>query len=181
MLVDPDGRIVFDPKVIVGIYVAPHFIGHYLYKQIENNTTREFSSLDLYSLSRSGRGTNVTLSQIGLLEKVQYAIDNSEKSKPKITGTVRSRFLSQIVGESQICDNPSNFSLEFKESYKFGEVNWAIGSATLKGTFKGGVTNNEDGTKHIKGTITYTFYDVFTDPYDIPKLFPKDWIPESKS
>ncbi|WP_249040052.1 RHS repeat domain-containing protein, partial [Treponema putidum] len=84
--IDPDGEsaVVVTAVVVWGVnalllmigvhHVASSNKGDKLYQQIANGNTKEFSSTDLYDLYKSGRGRNVTLSQVGLSSKIQKAV-----------------------------------------------------------------------------------------------------------
>ena len=133
---------------------------------------KEKTSGYLFLLYRNGTGTNRTLRELGLLEKIKNAVDNNPKLTGKRAGTVTERFIKQIVERKDT---------EFRNSYNFLSEKFAIGSATVEGKFNGDIYNNEDGSTHIEGIITYSFEDVFTDPYDIFNLIPGEWNPDGKS
>ena len=179
---DPDGKIVIAPAVVWGInaillmigahHVASSNKGDKLYQQIANGNTKEFSSTDLYHLYKSGKGKNVTLSQVGLSSKIQKAVA-SNPALTKNKGSVQSRFINQLKA--------GGASEKFKRTYDFESVVFAIGGATVSGQFDGTVTKNENGTTHIEGTITYSFHDTFTDPYDTFNVTAGEFNPDGKS
>ncbi|WP_433168903.1 RHS repeat domain-containing protein [Treponema putidum] len=181
--IDPDGEsaVVVTAVVVWGVnalllmigvhHVASSNKGDKLYQQIANGNTKEFSSTDLYDLYKSGRGRNVTLSQVGLSSKIQKAVA-SNPALTKNKGSVQSRFINQL--KSGGADE------KFKRTYDFGSVVFAIGGATVSGQFDGTVTKNENGTTHIEGTITYSFHDTFTDPYDTFNVTTGEFNPDGK-
>ena len=181
---DPDGEsvVVVTAVVVWGVnalllmigvhHVASSNKGDKLYQQIANGNTKEFSSTDLYDLYKSGRGRNVTLSQVGLSSKIQKAVA-SNPALTKNKGSVQSRFINQL--KSGGADE------KFERTYDFGSVVFAIGGATVSGQFDGTVTKNENGTTHIEGTITYSFHDTFTDPYDTFNVTAGEFNPDGKS
>ena len=179
---DPDGKIVIAPAVVWGInaillmigahHVASSNKGDKLYQQIANGNTKEFSSTDLYHLYKSGKGKNVTLSQVGLSSKIQKAVA-SNPALTKNKGSVQSRFINQLKA--------GGASEKFERTYDFESVVFAIGGATVSGQFDGTVTKNENGTTHIEGTITYSFHDTFTDPYDTFNVTAGEFNPDGKS
>jgi len=180
---DPDGEsvVVVTAVVVWGVnalllmigvhHVASSNKGDKLYQQIANGNTKEFSSTDLYDLYKSGRGRNVTLSQVGLSSKIQKAVA-SNPALTKNKGSVQSRFINQL--KSGGADE------KFERTYDFGSVVFAIGGATVSGQFDGTVTKNENGTTHIEGTITYSFHDTFTDPYDTFNVTTGEFNPDGK-
>ena len=124
----------------------------------------------LFLLYRNGMGTDKKLRELGLLGKVKSAVENNTKLTGN-QGTISERFIKQLI---------EGRGVEFKNTYNFLSVKFAIGSATVSGRFSGQISKSSDGTTHIDGTITYTFFDDFTDPYDIFNLIPGEWNPDGK-
>mgnify|MGYP007101975374 CR=1 FL=1 len=71
------------------------------------------------------------------------------------------------TGRNDVIGSGKNY---FENSYEFYDVHFEIGGAVIKGTFDGVVTENTDGTHHVKGKIAYWFSDIFQDPYDMEKV-----------
>ena len=127
----------------------------------------------LYLLYRNGKGEDKTLSQLGLLRKIKDAVQNNQEiTKGKEGGgSIQERFINQMkAGEG----------MSFLNSYDFTKVKFALGKATVGGTFDGTIHRNDNGTTHFDGTITYQFYDKFTDPYDLFNAIPLDLNPDGK-
>ncbi len=130
------------------------------------------SSIELYYLYKTGKGQNVSLSEIGLLETIQNSVEKGT-SNTKTGESIQDRFIAQLK---------SGNGTSFERSYEFENEKFAIGEATVMGSFDGDITKNEDGSSHIEGTITYSFSDNFTDPYDFFNLTKnKEWNPDGKS
>ena len=126
----------------------------------------------LYLLYRNGKGEDKTLSQLGLLRKIKDAVKNNQEiTKEKGDGSIQDRFINQMKAGD---------GTSFLNSYDFTKVKFALGKATVGGTFDGTIHRNDNGTTHFDGTITYQFYDKFTDPYDLFNAIPPDWNPDGK-
>ena len=126
----------------------------------------------LYLLYRNGKGEDKTLSQLGLLKKIKDVVQNNQEiTKEKGDGSIQDRFINQMTAGD---------GTSFLNSYDFTKVKFALGKATVGGTFDGIIHRNDNGTTHFDGTITYQFYDKFTDPYDLLNKIPPDWNPDGK-
>ena len=180
---DPDGESIFVAGAIVvwGInlallsYVVHHGYavkkGDELYNNISKGNYKKCSSMELYYLYKTGQGKGVTLTQIGLLGVIKKAVQSGEKNT-KTGEPIQKRFIDQLKSENRT---------EFERSYEFEHEKFAIGEATISGKFKGSITKNGDGSVHIEGTITYSFSDTFTDPYDTFNLTKNsEWNPDGK-
>ena len=176
--VDPDGRSsVLNIWILVNIGYKLHHNysknrGSKILDTITSSKTVNCSSMDLYYLYKSGQGKNVTLTEIGLLGTIQNSIEKGTNNT-KTGESIQSRFIAQLKSEN---------GTSFERSYEFENEKFAIGEATISGSFNGNITKNKDGSSHIEGTITYSFSDKFTDPYDLFNLTKgKEWNPDGKS
>ena len=134
-------------------------------------TIKEKTSGYLFLLYRNDNGTNRTLRELGLLEKIENAVESNPKLTGKKGGTVEGRFIKQIA---------EGKGTEFRNTYNFLSEKFAIGTAIVEGKFNGEIYKNEDGSTHIEGIITYFFEDIFTDPYDLLNIIPGEWNPDGK-
>ena len=151
---------------IVGEEVAAEYVGE-MEEEVEEKTSGY-----LYLLYRNGKGEDKTLSQLGLLRKIKDAVKNNQEiTKEKGDGSIQDRFINQMKAGD---------GTSFLNSYDFTKVKFALGKATVGGTFDGIIHRNDNGTTHFDGTITYQFYDKFTDPYDLFNAIPPDWNPDGK-
>ena len=151
---------------IVGEEVAAEYVGE-MEEEVEEKTSGY-----LYLLYRNGKGEDKTLSQLGLLRKIKDAVKNNQEiTKEKGDGSIQDRFINQMKAGD---------GTSFLNSYDFTKVKFALGKATVGGTFDGIIHRNDNGTTHFDGTITYQFYDKFTDPYDLLNKIPPDWNPGGK-
>ena len=179
---DPDGESIFLVRklivwginfVILGYgfqrYTAQR--GNEIYKNIAKGNYVECSSMELYCLYKSGQGKSVSLTQIGLLDTIKKAVQ-SGKNNTKTGEPIQKRFIDQLK---------SGNGTYFERSYEFEHEKFAIGEATITGKFEGSITKNGNGTTHIKGKITYSFSDTFTDPYDTFNITKdSEWNPDGK-
>ena len=176
--IDPDGKFAFAVAAVIVWGVNSVLLGygvhHYtadkgkdIYRKIDNEGSAKCSSLDMYCLYRSGQLKNITLRQLGLLDKIQNVVEKGILTK-KLGDPIQKRFLDQI----------KKGSYGFNNSYQFEFYKFAIGNATVNGIFNGTVSQNDDGTLHVEGTITYRFTDIFTDPYDTFDFFSGEWNPD---
>ena len=133
--------------------------------------TKEKTSGYLFLLYRNNSGIDKTLRQLGLLEKVKYAVNNNKKLSLDHSGTVLSKFIRQIL---------KGDGTTFENSYDFTSVKFAIGKAIVRGSLDGIIFKNKNGSMHIEGVINYGFEDIFTDPYDLINLIPGEWNPDGK-
>ncbi|WP_115591037.1 hypothetical protein [Actinobacillus lignieresii] len=138
------------------------------------------TSLGLMMHYWCGRGEPMTLSEIGVKERVISLVQEPNQLGKKGGHSVYKDFITQILKQNVT---------SFKNSYTFRSVwdgvvdievindpLWAIGSATLSGKFFGR-TINENGKYYLKGRIDYEFYDEFSDPYDILNFTQEKWDP----
>ena len=128
----------------------------------------EKSNLDMYAIYKNGNGSEKTLDELGLLDKVKDAVKNNENLTANKDASIEQRFINQI----------KEGNTEFERSYDFTSVKFVLGGVTISGEFDGTVTDNPDGTKHVEGSISYSFYDKFTDPYDVWNKIPGEWNPD---
>ncbi|MEM5948954.1 hypothetical protein WKV44_10445 [Spirochaetia bacterium 38H-sp] len=171
--IDPDGRYdQFSLWLYRKLEIEPMIKGMEIYSSIAKGNYRKVSSKELFFMYRSGIGRDVTLEQIGYAEEVEKAVLHSEELTKGLPGggTVMSRFLKQIASGNE----------DFGRSYEFGNVCWAFGGATVTGKFEGTREKMEDGRVHIKGTISFTFFDDFSDPYDTFDVIPGKWNPDGR-
>ena len=152
---------------IVGEEVAAEYEGE-MEEEVEEKTSGY-----LYLLYRNGKGEDKTLSQLGLLRKIKDAVKNNQEitKEKEGGGSIQERFINQMKAGD---------GTSFLNSYDFTKVKFALGKATVGGTFDGTIHRNDNGTTHFDGTITYQFYDKFTDPYDLLNKIPPDWNPDGK-
>lgn len=113
-----------------------------------------------------GGGQAVGLSDIGYLQGVKDVARGP-------TGAV-TNFGNQInsYAENIIKPYSGEFHDSFTNTYNFSSVSWPMGDGTLTGYFQGQKTStpNSDGnggTYSYLGTATISYFDTFTDPYDI--------------
>jgi len=175
--IDPDGESVFvvGALIVWGINSClflyscnasnSQIKGRKLYNQIDKYGSISYSFKNLYNLYASGFGKDVTLSQVGLLDKIKNAVasnPNIREGSKNDGKTIQDAFITNdIIGSGKD---------SFENSYDFtGEI-FEIGGATVSGKFVGSVTKNADGSHHVKGTITYSFSDIFQDPYDMDRV-----------
>ncbi len=125
-----------------------------------------WTSADLFNHFTDNSGRAVTLSEIGLEDTIRNA---------SITRSVMGRFAEQIkqkaIKEANALGVGTHaFEDSFNNSYDFTPVVWAIGGATLRGSFVGTFSLNSDGSFSFGGSATIHFYDYFNDPYDIGEM-----------
>ena len=176
--VDPDGE---SPISSIVLMVVTGFNLHHTYSskkgndiinKITSGNPVNCSSIELYYLYKSGQGQNVSLTDIGLLETIQKSVEKGPNNT-KTGESIQDRFITQLKTEN---------GTSFERSYEFENEKFAIGEAIVSGSFNGSITKNEDGSSHIEGTITYSFSDNFTDPYDLFNLTKNsEWNPDGKS
>ena len=98
----------------------------------------EKTSEYLYLLYRNGKGEDKTLSQLGLLRKIKDAVKNNQEiTKEKGDGSIQERFINQMKAGK---------GTSFLNSYDFTKVKFALGKATVGGTFDGIIHRNDNGT-----------------------------------
>ncbi|WP_118984693.1 hypothetical protein [Photorhabdus sp. CRCIA-P01] len=138
-------------------------------------TDNKMNGLDMFSHFTGKSGQALTLSGIGVHDKVRELMHKPGAfGKPE--GSIQSRFISQIQsGERIYFENNYDFAKEAK--IQVVDPLWAIGGATVSGTLKDTKTENIGDKYNISGVINYKFYDEFTDPYDMKDLIDKEWNP----
>ncbi|MBO7485926.1 MAG: RHS repeat-associated core domain-containing protein [Spirochaetaceae bacterium] len=165
------GFVTDNPSLtLLGSYLTAPSKGDYVYKKLSDDSKKEVSSMDMYYMYRSGQGRDVTLSELGLLDTIQKAVESGRRNTvDKIP--IQQRFFNQMKkGDGS----------KFENSYQFVWDKFAIGNAKVSGVFNGTYKDNGNGTFHFKGSITYTFEDVFTDPYDLKDIIPGNWNPDGE-
>lgn len=138
-----------------------------------DRVAEKWSSSDMYNHYLRGGG-DVTLSEIGLLDDVMGYKE-----------TIRSvgRFGSQIeayAGDEakRLGAGVHDIGLSYKNSYEFEPLVFALGSATLSGSFQGRLTVGASGGYSYSGSAQIKFHDIFTDPYDTFDNFKGEWNPD---
>ena len=132
------------------------------------NQLKAWDSMKMFSHYNKGNGRDLTLSEMGLSTGVKELV--VEDGAFGREGSIQDRFIQDIAaGKGK---NPDG-SYTFENAYEFGdEMVWAMGGGMLKGTFKGDVIHNADGTVTLKGSIEYRYSDEFKDPYDTFDMVP---------
>lgn len=114
-----------------------------------------------------GGGRTVTLNEIGhlagIVDRYAYRIGD--------VGVLR-RLSNQIADEARKSVDGS-VEYEFSRSYDFGSVHIAHGDATVRGRFTGRVEDLGQMLA-VRGSITFRFSDVFTDPVSIREALSQD-------
>jgi len=125
-----------------------------------------WSPIDYVVHFLTGGGQAVGLSNIGYLQGVKDVARGP-------TGAV-TNFGNQIksYAENMIKPYSGEFHDSFTNTYNFSSVSWPMGDGTLTGYFQGQMTStpNSDGNGgnySYLGTATISYFDTFTDPYDI--------------
>lgn len=143
-------------------------VDQWMEKLNTSNEKRPWGNADMYSQYTAGGGRPVSLSEMGLDQKVKDLV-TKEGAFGK-SGSIQGRFIDQIAS------NPQENT--FENAYEFGdEIVWAMGGGRLEGEFNGDVIDNGDGTVTIKGTIKYDYSDRFEDPYDTFDRVDGSWDP----
>jgi hypothetical protein len=115
----------------------------------------------------AGKGTPVTLSEIGHL---QEAINYAQTYDQPAGGSIFERFENQICEEAKR-HGEGNFPWSFKNRYDYISIVYSIGEATFGGSANVDVV--EKGSFLIvTADIKYFFYDRFKDPYDVFNIIP---------
>jgi hypothetical protein len=117
----------------------------------------------------AGYGSDVSLSQIGLLNSI---INQAQE-------TIFPRVNDQIIQEAQKVQN-GKFVYNFSNTYNFGDSSYSLNGATVSGVFEGSV-HYERGYLVIFGKIDYQFQDDFTDPANIREIINDTSKPEGLS
>lgn len=138
------------------------------------------SSFDMMKHYWNGGGSTVTLSALGIRDKIIALVKTPNQLGKQNNRSVHGDFIQQIIQT-----NRKHFRNTYDFRHQVGALDinnplWAIGGATIEGEFLGGVINIADKF-YLKGEIHYKFYDKFTDPYDIFNLIPGEWNPDGDS
>lgn len=139
-----------------------------------------WSDLDLFAHHVGGTGRDVSLSEIGLRNAIYYS---------PAAQTAMANFGDQIGGvartdASRISTGGSTAVYDwFTRAYDFSSVRWAIGSATLSGTFAGRAYKMPGtGKSFVTGEAHISFHDYFHDTFDVANKFPGELnAPRSKN
>lgn len=93
----------------------------------------------------------------------------------KKQGSIETRFLTDVARKFK--QGEKNYT--FRTSYDVGsEIGiWAFGSGVIAGVFVGNINKLKTGDYSIIGTVTYTFSDIFGDPYDTFNWTKASWDP----
>ncbi|HDZ3530724.1 TPA: hypothetical protein RSV51_002130, partial [Mannheimia haemolytica] len=142
------------------------------------NRNTPVTSFDMLYYYRAKTGKSVTLKQLGLFNTVRELVKKPNALGKKDNRSVHGDFIQQIITKN---------ARSFKNTYSFKEgiwnINnalWAIGSAIVEGNFTGSAVQKGDRF-YLEGSIDYSFYDKFTDPYDIFNIIPGEWNPDGTS
>lgn len=142
------------------------------------NRNTPVTSFDMLYYYRAKTGKAVTLKQLGLFNTVRELVKKPNALGKKDNRSVHGDFIQQIITKN---------SRSFKNTYSFKEgvwnINnalWAIGGAIVEGNFTGSAVQKGDRF-YLEGSIDYSFYDKFTDPYDIFNIIPGEWNPDGTS
>ncbi|PHM46922.1 hypothetical protein [Xenorhabdus miraniensis] len=133
------------------------------------------SGWDMFSHYRGDSGRSLTLSEIGVHDRVRELMHKSN-AFGKADGSIHSRFISQIQnGKGVDFNNAYDFTKEAKEVI-FDPL-WAIGGAKVSGVLTNVNAENIGDKYNVSGVINYKLYDNFTDPYDMKDLIGVEWNP----
>ena len=166
--IDPDGKFLLS---LIPLFEAYKYYsslrhrGELLYKRIESEGNVDYEFMNLYSLYLSCCGKDLTLTQVGLADTVRDAVTTNPKIREK-----SKNYDEKTIQEAFLTNDIINGSYTFNGWYDFESKVFEIGGAVVEGEFNGSVIKNNDGSYHIKGTITYNFSDIFRDPYDMDKI-----------
>jgi len=132
---------------------------------------------DTWELSRYyfyGNGKPLRLEEIGLLGSVIDYAKTNDTGFILSNGSIFERVENQIFKEARAKGNSANFSGSWNPSYSFHGMVFAIGGATVKGSYS---VETEDRGKFliVRADIYYSFYDRFTDPLDILNRIPGEY------
>lgn len=133
------------------------------YTPIEGNPNSVLNNLLMFAHYLAGGGKALNLSNLGIKQIMMDKV--TENNAFGLIGSIQNRFIeNQIIADKQYF---------FERPYAVGkETIWALGTATISGTFTGSVTITTEGKYHVKGIINYSFFDKFEDPYDT-----FNWLP----
>ena len=139
-------------------------IAIYRQKHIDSLEVKGWSEKQFVYHFYFGKGRNVTLQQVGLLNHVRQeanrlAINRSDGFKYQILQKIKS------TGSGRVYE-------WFDNSYLFGNVRWVFGDGTLKGKYHGRCQQIDSNHIQYTGVISVQYYDKFVDPFDlIEKLY----------
>ncbi|OKO99389.1 hypothetical protein [Xenorhabdus eapokensis] len=133
------------------------------------------SGWDMFSHYRDDSGRALTLSEIGVQDRVRELI-HKPNAFEKPEGSIHSRFISQIQnGKGVDFNNAYDFTKEAKEMI-FDPL-WAIGGAKVSGILTNIHAEDIGDRYNVSGVINYELYDNFTDPYDMKDLIGIEFNP----
>ncbi|MDE9553580.1 hypothetical protein [Xenorhabdus bovienii] len=155
--------------------IAPYFgvLNSIFSEVLEKDTS--MSSIGLWNHYKTDTGQEITLSQIGVHDKVLNLIQTPGAFKRPGNTSIQSRFISQIQNGERI---------SFKNAYDFGTESrsildplWAIGGAVVSGKLTDIEVTPRGDYYNLSGVVNYSLYDKYGDPIDIFNWFEKDWDP----
>ena len=133
------------------------------------NQLQAWSSQDMLNHFRGDSGDAVTMTEIGHSTALKEVVDKDGAFDRD--DSIQGRFINDIVSGQASKDKNGNYY--FENAYDFGsEMIWAMGDGMSKGTFRGEIIHNKDGTATLDGVIEYEYSDKFTDPYDVFDVIP---------
>lgn len=135
------------------------------------------SSLDLYDHYRNGSGRSLTLSEVGVKDKIQQLVKTANTLGKRNGHSLQGDFIEQILQGKKSFQNTYPLTPWWQFS---NDPLWAMGGVTISGTFSGGVIQ-ENEQYYLNGNIAYQLYDRFTDPYDTPNLIAGEWNPDGEA
>ncbi|CDH32742.1 hypothetical protein [Xenorhabdus bovienii] len=140
---------------------------------LKNDTS--MSSIGLLKHYREDSGAEISLSRIGVQNRISDLIKKPGAFKRTDGTSIHSRFISQIQNGDRV---------QFNNSFSFGTESahphdplWAIGGAKVIGTLTDTKVSPRGDNYNLSGRINYRLEDKFTDPYDTFNWFEKDWNP----
>lgn len=152
--IDPSGRTASESAVISSLL--------YLNYRLGSGASIDFSGDNHFANSLRSYSTTKDV-----LESYQEQIEELAREKAILNGS-----------------GNYNLSLQFRNSYEFEGFVFALGGARLSGSFNGSVNvfcqNNGELGFSYQGESQISFYDRFSDPYDLPDVIPGEWNPDGK-
>ncbi|AXG41487.1 hypothetical protein GPY51_16610 [Photorhabdus laumondii subsp. laumondii] len=150
-----------------------HYYSNFNHETIEND--KSMSSIGLFNHYRRDSGQEITLSKIGVQNKISNLIKTPGAFKRTDGTSIQSRFISQIQnGDRTHFNNAYDFGTE---SRHFNDPLWAIGGAKVSGKLTDVKVETRGNKYNLSGVIHYKLYDKFTDPYDTFNLVKRDLNP----
>lgn len=129
---------------------------------------KPLSSFDLLDHYFSEKGKPLSLQEIGVEDKIKQMVKTPNALGKTNGHSLQGDFIEQILkGEKRFLNVYSVGDL-YRSDFRTAE--WAIGDATIGGTFNGTVVQVAE-QYFLKGEIYYTLYDRFEDPIDFGNLF----------